>query len=191
MTKLTRLAPLTAVLLAGLSGPAEARVISYAPVTARTAIPAVQSRLDRHHLLVERTGGTPGPWMGPICLTCVSTSRLVVYDAEGIDEPRDVSPGAAPSRILFAASYEDGKNVRLLVVTDATLPGETDPDGDAASLQPRHRRDVDARRFAPEPPSRGAGRRGDERHRRLGRAGAGRLAAPRNVGVSVRRRLPG
>ena len=62
--------------------------------------------------------------MGPICLTCVSTSRLVVYDAEGIDEPRDVSPGAAPSRILFAASYEDGKNVRLLVVTDATLPGE-------------------------------------------------------------------
>jgi hypothetical protein len=126
MTKLTRIGSLTAVLLAGLTCPAEGRVISYAPVTARTATPAVQSRLDRRHLLVERAGATQGPWMGPICLACVSTSRLVVYDAEGIDEPVDVSPGGQGSRVAFAAALEVGGDVRLLVASDARLKGEPD-----------------------------------------------------------------
>jgi len=129
MTKLTLSPPLAALLFASLlapAAPARARVLSYAPISARTAVPALQSRLDRRNVLVERVGGVTGPWAGPVCYECLETARLVVYDAEGIDEPRDVSPGGAPSRILLAASFEEGGSVRLLAVTDATLPGEAD-----------------------------------------------------------------
>ena len=130
MTRLARAVSLAALALSllGASGPpAEARVVSYAPLTARTAFPAVQSRLDRRHLLVERYGAAQGPWMGPVCLACVSTARLFVYDAAGIDEPREVSPSGDPSRVTFAAAYEDGGDVRLLVVSDDPLKEEGRP----------------------------------------------------------------
>ncbi|HSB37284.1 MAG TPA: hypothetical protein VLH41_10410, partial [Thermoanaerobaculia bacterium] len=130
MIRLTRAVPLAAVALSllGPSGPpAEARVVSYAPLTARTAIPAVQSRLDRRHLLVERYGASQGPWMGPVCLACVATARLFVYDGEGIDEPREVSPSGEPSRVTFAAAFEDGGALRLLVVSDDSLKEEGRP----------------------------------------------------------------
>jgi hypothetical protein len=130
MSQVTFPPSLRALLLAALLGPAApapARVLSYAPVSARPAVPAIQSRLDRRNVLVERVGNDFGPWAGPICWPCVTTSRLVVYDAEGIDEPRDVSPGGEPSRIFLAASFEEGGTVRILAVTDATLPGEAGP----------------------------------------------------------------
>ncbi len=126
MTKLTRVLPFGAVLLALASAPAAARVVSYAPITSRTAVPAVQSRLDRSFVLIEQTGLAVGPPPGgPACYGCYGmTSRLVLYDSEGIDEPRDVSPGGKPSNILFAASFEDGGAVRILAVTDAALTDE-------------------------------------------------------------------
>ncbi len=126
MLKLMRLLSFGALTLLVAPAPAGARVVSYAPITARNAVPAVQSRLDRRFLLIERTGFSQGlPPGSPTCLACGwPQSRLVLYDSAGLDEPRDVSPGGGASAISFAASFEDGGAVRLLAVSNAPLPGE-------------------------------------------------------------------
>ena len=79
--------------LATLAPPAGARVLSYAPVTGRTASPAVQDRTNRHYLLVETTA--------------TYAQRLVLYDSKAIEEPRDISPLGAESFISAAACWED------------------------------------------------------------------------------------
>lgn len=85
---------------------AEARVISYAPVTSRQATPAVQRRTNRHAVLLEQVSVTSGPG-APICYGCFANlSRLVVYDTQGAEEPRDVTPGGAPATIYSAAAFE-------------------------------------------------------------------------------------
>lgn len=115
--------------LALMAPKADGRVLSYAPLTGRVSVPALQSRLGRHALLVEQTGfgSTYGP-AGVACLACFSqTSRLVLYDTKGAEDPRDVSPGGKESRVTIAALSEDGGSVRLLVATDAALPGEEPP----------------------------------------------------------------
>ena len=92
-----------AALLAGLS--LEARVVSYAPITSRQAVPAVQKRTNRHALLREQVS-VVFPGAGPACICFQTQSRLVVYDTQGLEEPRDVTPGGAPGIFNSAAAFE-------------------------------------------------------------------------------------
>jgi hypothetical protein len=95
----------------------QARIISYAPVSDRPAIPAVQDRTDRHFVLIEVDqlyGGVgPGGFAPP-----TPKADLVVYDAHGLEAPRVV---LSESVITEAAAWEEGDDLRLLVVTDADL----------------------------------------------------------------------
>jgi hypothetical protein len=94
------------LLLLAYGAVAEARVVSYAPITSRQATPAVQRRTNRHTLLVEQVSvAYLNP--GPSCLSCFQTlSRLVVYDTQGLEEPRDVTPGGAPGLFFSVAAFE-------------------------------------------------------------------------------------
>ncbi|MEO8587225.1 MAG: hypothetical protein ABI584_13760 [Acidobacteriota bacterium] len=99
-------AALASFVLFACGAVAEARVISYAPITSRQATPAVQRRTNRHTLLVEQVS-VAYPIPGPSCLSCFQTlSRLVVYDTQGLEEPRDVTPGGAPAMFLSVAAFE-------------------------------------------------------------------------------------
>jgi len=104
-----RLAALALLILIALSGPAKARVISYAPLTGRNATPAVQKRTNRHALLIEQTGVQTFIGGAPTCLSCgwASPSRLVLHDSLGLEEPRDVTPGGVDAGIDFAAEREE------------------------------------------------------------------------------------
>ncbi|MGZ5429123.1 MAG: hypothetical protein ACXWFS_08950, partial [Thermoanaerobaculia bacterium] len=106
---------------------AEGRVVSYAPLTASPATPAVQRRTNRHALLVEQTGtlafaGTPA------CLSCfwAAPARLVLHDSAGLEEPRDVTPGGAATGILVAAAREDAGSPPAFL---AQLAPVAKPDG--------------------------------------------------------------
>src|SRR5260370_41403791 len=79
---------LSAILLFSALG-ASGRVISYAPYTDSVAVPAFQSRLDRHFALVETATVAFGGLFPP---GISSGSRLVIYDSAGIEEPRVVFP---------------------------------------------------------------------------------------------------
>ena len=86
----------------------EARVVSYAPLTPRPAIPAVQRRTNRHALLVEQTASVY--FMGaPTCLSCnwAAPARLVLHDSAGLEEPRDVTPGGDDAGIVASAAREE------------------------------------------------------------------------------------
>src|SRR5581483_4881869 len=117
MARVIRFALLIAVVV---SAPLHARVLSYAPYTDRGAIPAVQSRLDRHFVLVEQIGATqpvpigisPAPPQG----FAYPPSQVVVYDSQGIEEPRVVFPqdGTAVP-INDAIAYEDGSALVILI----------------------------------------------------------------------------
>jgi hypothetical protein len=126
-----RVAALASLMLIALSGPGEARVVSYAPLTGRVAIPAVQRRTNRHALLIEQTGAFPLVG-GPSCLSCYwsAFARLVLHDSSGLEEPRDVTPGGVDAPVDFAAAREDaGHPPVLLAHTGASLsPGEN-PNG--------------------------------------------------------------
>jgi hypothetical protein len=114
MTKRRMLLTLTLALLAL---PSFGRVLSYAPVTDRMPLPAVQSRLNRHFALMEGSVGWSS-WG-----TQVSDGQLVVYDAVGGDEPRVVLPAGGKATFLGAAAWEspDSSSLRLLALTDAAI----------------------------------------------------------------------
>lgn len=99
---------LALLLILACGSVAEGRVVSYAPLTARPATPAVQKRTNRHALLVEQTGSLNFAFAPP-CLSCVwaAPSRLVLHDSAGLEEPRDVTPGGADAGILAAAAREE------------------------------------------------------------------------------------
>lgn len=102
------------------SGPAAARVVSYAPITSRQAVPAVQKRTNRHALLVEQVSVT-FPGGGPACGSCFNMlSRLVLYDTQGLEEPRDVTPGGAPATIYSAAAVESPDGTLFLYANGYT-----------------------------------------------------------------------
>ena len=104
-----RVAALASLVLLVFADTVSARVISYAPLTSRTAIPAVQRRTNRHALLIEQTGIQTFVGGGPSCLSCgySSPSRLVLHDSLGQEEPRDVTPGGVDTGIDFAAAREE------------------------------------------------------------------------------------
>ncbi len=119
-----RIAALASLLLLAFAGPAAGRVISYAPLTGRSATPAVQKRTNRHALLIEQTGVQTFIGGAPLCLSCgwASPSRLVLHDSSGLEEPRDVTPGGVDAGIDFAAAREDaGHPPVLLAHTAASL----------------------------------------------------------------------
>jgi hypothetical protein len=125
MRAFVRSAFLAVPCLVFLASPAAARVVSYAPVTGRTATPAVQKRSARHFILTETTlnvlTGGPG---GTVPYSC----RLVLYDSRGIEEPRDVSPGGQESFITAAAFWEEaGLSPRILAVSNAPLGSGDNP----------------------------------------------------------------
>jgi hypothetical protein len=119
-----RFAALASLVLLALSGPAAARVISYAPLSSRSSTPAVQKRTNRHALLIEQTGVQTFIGGVPTCLSCgwASPSRLVLHDSSGLEEPRDVTPGGLDAGIDFAAAREEaGLPPVLLAHTGASL----------------------------------------------------------------------
>ncbi len=102
---------LAAILLLSALG-ATARVISYAPYTDRTAIPAFQNRLNRHFALIETASPVPGA--SPVAY--LSVGQLVVYDSTGVDEPRVVfPPDGTNADVNVAAAREDGGGLALIV----------------------------------------------------------------------------
>ena len=127
-----RIAALASLMLIALPGLAEARVVSYAPLTGRIATPAVQKRTNRHALLIEQTGVQTFIGGVPTCLSCgwASPSRLVLHDSSGLEEPRDVTPGGADAGFDFAAAREDaGHPPVLLAHTAASLSAGENPIG--------------------------------------------------------------
>jgi hypothetical protein len=125
-----RIAALASLMLIALSGPAEARVVSYAPLTGRIAIPAVQKRTNRHALLIEQTGTFIAGGPSNAYYYWSAFGRLVLHDSSGREEPRDVTPGGVDAGFDFAAVREDaGHPPVLLARTAASLSAGDNPNG--------------------------------------------------------------
>ncbi len=105
---------------------ADARVISYAPYTNRTAQAAVQSRLNRHFVLLESPGlafGAIGA-LPPIPVN-FNARQVVLYDYTGQEEPRVIYPQGnadATGDINFAAVRENAAGVATILVQANIFP---------------------------------------------------------------------
>lgn len=89
---------------------ATARVISYAPYSDRTTIPAFQHRNTRHFLTVELTN--------PYWLTKASLWEVVLYDSTGAEEPRVVF--SSKTRLYWAAMFEDAQQRPAILIAQDT-----------------------------------------------------------------------
>jgi hypothetical protein len=119
------------LLLAATSIPAAARVVSYAPVTNRVAVPVQQPRTSPLFVLVEsETGMYPGPWGGlptdGVPYHAGLFGRLVIHDAAGLAEPRVVLPIEGEEARFLAVACRPGADggLRILAVTDADPSGK-------------------------------------------------------------------
>jgi hypothetical protein len=93
-----------------------ARIISYAPVTDRHALPAVQHRTNRQYVLIEADE--------PISPYGAYSAKLVLYDSKGEREPR-VLFGGPDVRISAAAAREEADGtLRILARTTARIGGD-------------------------------------------------------------------
>ncbi|HEY8133748.1 MAG TPA: hypothetical protein VII12_17850 [Thermoanaerobaculia bacterium] len=122
MNRISRLA-LFILVVASVS---QARVISYAPYTDRAASPAVQSRLNRHFVLIEQGSSSNLPIGSPLPPQGVSPpGQVVLYDSKGLDEPRVIFPADGSSvGINVAAAREDERQVlSVLIQTTANFNG--------------------------------------------------------------------
>src|SRR5260370_552240 len=117
--------PAAAILL--LSASAEARVISYSPYHDRAATPAVQSRLNRHFVLIEQASASSSvpPFGSPVPPNFgFPTGQVVLYDSQGAEEARVVFPqDGSNAPIMSAAAREEGDAVSILIQTTANLNG--------------------------------------------------------------------
>jgi hypothetical protein len=112
-----------AFLLGALDAPA--RLIPAAPVNAWPVIPAVQKRSARHVVALELVS------YGASCMYCVPTlMRVAVHDSQGIEAPRDITPGNKPGYIASAAALEgaDG-SLRLLIYGGVDAAGNVTQSG--------------------------------------------------------------
>ena len=91
-----RLIPIALLFASAVAG---ARVISYAPYTNRDAGAALQSRLNRHFVLMEFEFGSP--------------AQVVLYDTKGEEEPRVIWP----SQVSAAAVREDDAELAIFLQT--------------------------------------------------------------------------
>lgn len=95
-----------------IASAAEARVLSYAPYTDRVSIPAVQSRLNRHFVLVEQA---PPPFGAPSFP--FNPSQVVLYDSKGVQEPRVIFPQDGSTTLVNnAIAREDEREVPVVLI---------------------------------------------------------------------------
>lgn len=95
-----------ALALTPFARPAAGRVLSYAPLSDRRVVPAVQERTNRHFALIE---------IEDTVATCSSpASVLTLHDSHGLEEPRVVLGSGLDLWIRSAALFEDGDAVYLL-----------------------------------------------------------------------------
>ncbi len=97
----------------------QARVISYAPYTDRTAYPAHQSRMNRHFALFEAAPYSQSNPQPP------TFGQLVVYDFEGIDEPHVVFPADGSSVVFTTAALRESEVGTLQIFVQAQRPGQS------------------------------------------------------------------
>ncbi len=95
----------------------QARVISYAPYTDRTAFPAHQSRTNRHFVLVE---ANPFSWTNP---QPVTYGQVVLYDFQGIDEPRVIYPQDGSSAVFTAIAVRESADGTPQIFLQAAKAG--------------------------------------------------------------------
>jgi hypothetical protein len=130
MTQARRLFIAVALLTATI---AQARVISYAPYTNRSAQSAVQSRLNRHFVLIESAGSSqsvlPGGGIAAPFPHGSFPRQVVVYDFTGVEEPRVAyPPDGTIAEIHFAAVRENAQGVpAILIQTSVRSSGITNP----------------------------------------------------------------
>src|SRR5712692_933188 len=112
---------LVSLILVVSSSALYARIVSYSPVTNRQSYPAVQSRTNRHYVLIETEEGTA---LSPP--SYYRSDQVVLYDALAGAEPRTVFPGGATRAAITAAAVWEGREEvpRLLVRTNADFGGE-------------------------------------------------------------------
>jgi len=82
----------------------EARVISYAPYTNRPALPVIQSRTNRHFVLLESAS--------PQTSGSAYWSDVVLYDSTGQEEPRVVYAAAGPGEYVSVAAVREEAGMR-------------------------------------------------------------------------------
>lgn len=99
-----------------LAYPALARVVSYAPVTSRYAVPAIQRRTNRFYLLFETSRFAYSQFT-------LSSGSVVLYDSTGAKEPRSLFD--KPVAVSVMAVREDGNGTSVIFLgTDADLSGD-------------------------------------------------------------------
>lgn len=109
-----------------MTAAAHGRVISYSPYTDRVAIPAVQSRMNRHFVLFEEASvtGQPGPLMPPVPpYMIVPPGQVVLYDSKSEEEPRVIYPqDGSTAPVNVAAVREDPEQPASILIqtSDAT-----------------------------------------------------------------------
>lgn len=97
-----------------------ARVISYAPYTDRTALPAYQHRMNRYFALVESPSILP---------TGQASGELVLYDSRELEEPRVVFPQDGTSAAFtLVALRENASEVPTILIQTNSVFGGRNPD---------------------------------------------------------------
>jgi hypothetical protein len=111
----TRRAALAVIAVLFLTTAVSARVISYAPYSDRASFPGVQNRLNRHFVVFEQTTPTTYLASGP-------AGQVVLYDSQGIEEPRVIYPASGVASVgLLAMREEPGLPAQILI--NATVTG--------------------------------------------------------------------
>lgn len=126
-----RFRSLLLLLLLSTASTLQARIISYAPYSDRPAVPAVQSRLNRHFVLIEQGAATsvnttvPPPPVGLPPVAATPLAQLVLYDSKGQEEPKVIFPQDGSSTpIGVVAVREDARQVpTILVQTNFNFEG--------------------------------------------------------------------
>jgi hypothetical protein len=113
---------------------AHARVISYAPYTDRSSIPAVQSRLNRHFVLIESgPAGQQIPNPSPL-----QGAQVVLYDTLDEREPRVVFPTDGKYAAITAAAVRENAAgtpvIFVQTVSGASYTTRVSPDAGATWL---------------------------------------------------------
>jgi len=86
----------------------EARVISYAPYTNRPSLPVIQSRTNRHFVLLESAS--------PQTSGSAYWSDVVLYDSTGQEEPRVVYPAAGQVEYVSVAAVREEPGMRPAIL---------------------------------------------------------------------------
>ncbi len=111
-----------ALLLCAFDAPA--RLLPTAPVNAWPVLPAVQKRSARQFVVLELVS------YGAACGCVPSLMRVAIHDSQGIEAPRDVTPGGTPAVFTKAAAFEGpDKSLRILIYGFADAAGRAAPDG--------------------------------------------------------------